>query len=477
MGGTGKGGAGTGEARNGEAANDGAANDGAANDEAANGGAANGGAASSEAAKGEAANSEAANGEAANGEAANGEAANGGAANSEAGNGEAANSEAANGGVASSEAAKGEAGNGDLANGEAANGGAAIGPLMLNEVPALLAAWNRAFGGGLVNFEPRTLAAWEARFAHNPAGLRSMVARDGEDIICQYAADPQRARLHGEEVTFAQVVDTFVSPDLRGGLAGARLFLRTARAFFAEYGAASGDVLYYGWPVPAARRLGVAQLEYTMTDRLLLLGREVPGGGTRDCGTGPPNPVATAGPGPGDASRGASGPGEAVEVWGAAAWPELATEKLFEACTADWDACVVRDSSWFKRRFQGRPGSQYQLLSMGEPRSPRALAVLRHGDWPLANTMTIVDWLVPPHESEAGELLAARALDLARAAGAAALVTHFPPRSVWFERFQAAGYSVHATDLFLVTRPFLRRLEPIWLRDHLWLQLSDTDLV
>ncbi|HJO27734.1 MAG TPA: GNAT family N-acetyltransferase [Planctomycetota bacterium] len=341
----------------------------------------------------------------------------------------------------------------------AGNGGAAIGPLERAQVPALLVAWNEAFGAGRADFIPRTVADWEARFAGGPLSIRSMLARDGNRILCQYAADPQRARLHGAEVTFAQVLDTFVAPELRGGLAGARLLVRTARAFFDRYGAGQGaqggdggDVLYYGWPVPAARRLGVAQLDYTLTDRLLLLGREV---------AGVPDPPAGAG-----SAR-----------WGAAECVDLVTDELFEACATAWEACLVRDSSWFRRRFLKRTGADYRILGVGEPRAPQALAVLRHGDWPLANTVAIVDWLVPEGESEAGELLLGEAHSLARELGADALVTLFPPWSPWFERFQGAGYRVHATDLFLVTRPFLRRLEPLWLRDNLWLQLSDTDLL
>jgi hypothetical protein len=344
-----------------------------------------------------------------------------------------------------------------------------IGPLNRSEVPALLAAWNDAFGGQRPGFVPRTEADWEARFGDNPLGLRSFVARDGERILCQYAAQPLRARLQGETVSFAQVVDTFVVPDLRRGLVGARLFLRTARAFFDTHGAHGGngdhdqgepvegvgrDVLYYGWPVPPVRRLGTAHLEYTLTDRLLLLGREP--------GSGPTGSV------------------DGVSTWLGSASNERsvpALGALFEACNAGWGASILRDEDWFRWRFLERDPAAYRVLCVGDPGAPGGLAVLRHGDWPLANTLALVDWLVPEDEREAGQLLEEAARRLARELGAGALVAHFPPWSPWFERFQTGGWRVHASDLFLVTRPFLRRLEPLWLRDHLWFQLSDTDLV
>jgi hypothetical protein len=53
----------------------------------------------------------------------------------------------------------------------------------------------------------------------------------------------------------------------------------------------------------------------------------------------------------------------------------------------------------------------------------------------------------------------------------------FPEWSPWFERFQEHGWRVHPTNYFMVARNFIPRYDMLWLRDHGWYQLADTDLV
>ena len=107
----------------------------------------------------------------------------------------------------------------------------------------------------------------------------------------------------------------------------------------------------------------------------------------------------------------------------------------------------------------------------------RGYAVYKFGDWVLPNMGLVVDWLVPYDEPEVAELLLRAVQARAAADGAAVAATIFPEWAPWFAWIQERGFLVHPSHYFMVARNFERRYDMLWLRDHWWYQLADTDLV
>ena len=79
-------------------------------------------------------------------------------------------------------------------------------------------------------------------------------------------------------------------------------------------------------------------------------------------------------------------------------------------------------------------------------------------------------------DDAAAALLSAVAAEV-RAAGLDALVLWCPEWSPWCADFQERGFRVQPTDYLTTARSWARRYDLVWLRDHWWYQLGDTDLV
>jgi hypothetical protein len=297
--------------------------------------------------------------------------------------------------------------------------------------------------------ERRTRAEWSWAFERNPAGQRIFVALSDGAVVAQYAALPERVWIDGSERIFAQIVDSMVHPDHRRGLQRPGLFVHTARAFFDAFGGIDRDWVHYGWPVPGALRIGRRFLDYetVRTQNALVLPGPVP-----RCET--PSEVAP------------------LRHTG------LELRWLWDRCAGDFGAGALRNAQYFDWRFASHPVHEYASLGVRDSEGVlRGYAVYRKADWVLPDLGLVVDWLVPPAETEVAELLL-RALR-ARAAldGVRALVALFPEWSFWFELFQERGFRVHPTDYAMVARNFHPRFDIAWLREHWWYQLADTDLV
>jgi len=317
-----------------------------------------------------------------------------------------------------------------------------IRPYRAGDEEALLATFREVFGVA------RTPEEWSWAFEKNPAGRRVYLACAGERVVAQYAALPVRVWIAGEQRIFAQIVDSMAHPAHRG----AGLFVRTARAFFDEYGGRDKDLVHYGWPVERAWRIGRAKLDYEIVRTQPFLAREL-----------------------GAFDPGASGRVDGVEQ------VEHCDEQmrwLYDRCVGAWGASAIRDADWFRWRYLEHPTRDYVLLGARDADGIlRGLAVYRRADWVLPDLGLIVDWLVPPAEPEVGELLVRALAERARADRAQALVALLPEWSPWFDLFQRLGFRVHASDYFTVARNFHRRYSMDWLRAHWWYQPGDFDLV
>ncbi len=322
----------------------------------------------------------------------------------------------------------------------------AIRPYEPGDEKGILRLFGRVFGRP--GFPGRTEREWHWRFRENPAGTRIWVGLHGEEIVSHFASVPVRVLLEGRPAMFGQIVDSMVDPAHRGG----GLMVRTAEPLFEACGRADRDVVMYGYPVPAAWRVGATFLHYEVVRTETLLYRE--------------SPVPLAPPSPGIAVEEVRGFGpESDALWGRVA-PELA-------------AASVRDSTYLDWRYASAPDSfGYRLAAARDPGGgTRGLAVFRRTPFLLPEAGVLCDWVVPFSDREAARALLAWALGRARQEGASALGAVFPDSSPWYGWFQREGFRVAPTDYCMVGRAFDPRYDSEWLRRRWFYTLGDTDLV
>jgi len=309
------------------------------------------------------------------------------------------------------------------------------------DLPALLACLRAGFGARAHDGE-----AW--RWSAGPPGLprRAFVALRGERVAALYAGRPVRTWLLGEERLCVQSVDLVVHPEERGGLGGGRLHRAVGRAYFDEYGGRAGDAVHFGWPIPAARRLGEGTLRNRLVRDELVVVREL-----------------------------LDPPPASPEVERLADFGED-LRWLWDRCAPAWGAAAIRDAAWARWRFLARPGVEYAPLGLRREGILRGLAVVRLTPWSLPGALPLVDWLVPDDEPEVAAALEAAARGLARERGAARLVAMLPPWSAAFAELQGRGWRVHPAPYAQLLRSFDPRVDEDGWRSWCWQTLADTDL-
>jgi len=315
--------------------------------------------------------------------------------------------------------------------------------LQPTDAESYLECHRRVFGeeGG------KSLAEWRWAFTESPLGPRAFVAlRDG-CVVAAYAGLARRTWIGGEERALVQVIDSMVDPGERRGLRRRGLHVAVGEAFFDAYGGESGDVGYFGWPMPAALRIGERFLRYDLVREELVLVRELGG----------------------EPSAMPEGVEELTEVGEDLKW-------LWDRCAPEWGAATIRDAAWARRRFLEHPRERYTLLGVRKEGILRGLAVLREGAWSWGGAAALCDWLVPPAEEEVARALERAVRARAAAAGSERLVALFPEWSPPFASFQDAGWRVRPAPFSLAARSFDRRFDLAWLRAHWWYTLADSDL-
>ncbi len=315
------------------------------------------------------------------------------------------------------------------------------------DLPSLLETFNLVFREENADHVDRTVSEWEWVFTRNPAGWRIWLSLYDGQVVGQYAAQPYRVWINGEERYFAQIVDSMVHPDHRRGLKRPGLFVQTALPFFEAYGGRDKDLVHYGWPVENAWRIGKTFLKYEVVRTQTILARE------------PDEP--------------AEMPAE-VEVLSRfdqqARW-------LYDRCAGDWGASTIREERFLNWRFFENPFHEHTVYGVRDGEGVlRGYAVYRFGDWKVPRMGLVIDWLVPPAEPEVGALLKDALLARAREDGAVTVALFMPEWSPWFEHFQTWGWLVWPTDYYMVGRNFHPRYDMRWLRENWWYQLADSDL-
>lgn len=166
-----------------------------------------------------------------------------------------------------------------------------------------------------------------------------------------------------------------------------------------------------------------------------------------------------------------------------AGFPDLAVETsapgdgvdpLYAKVRADWGASTIRDTAWYRWRYQERPGHDYRFgVVAGEDGALRALTVGRVVGPPLANTFLLLDWVCAPFDYDAGLSLLRWAIDKAEEASCAEIATVLPEWTPWFTHLQWNGLTVHESPWFTAARGFSRSRSGQWLRDRWFYTLGD----
>lgn len=325
-----------------------------------------------------------------------------------------------------------------------------IRPFAPGDETRILESFNRVFQQGNPNASPRTLAHWRWKFERNPAGRRIVVAVLPEGrVVAHYAGIPARARLQDRLCCFTQPVDSFSVPDFRAGLKKPGLFVHTGWDWYERYGGFDKDPIIYGYPIPQAWRVGHRFLGYELVRPLNVLFRE--------------------GPARGDVPK-------AVRVRVVDQVPD-AVDTIWTAMQPDFEAAIVRDTTYLRWRYGEHPDATYRFLLAEDSRAPRGFAVMRLEPWWVPDASCLCDWMVPAADEEALAALVPAILRETERAKLARCCAFFPETSTPFLQFQESGFRVTHTRYIVVARSYVKRADMEWLRQHWYTTLGDSDLI
>lgn len=330
-----------------------------------------------------------------------------------------------------------------------------IRPYQPGDEYGILDCFNRTFAEIDVGFVPRSMEFWRWQYEQNPGGQRIFVAIDEEGVVhSHYGGIPVRMWLERGEVLFDQIVDSMTRRDDRQGLAKRfSLFVKTALPFFDTYGGEGRDVVMYGLPVPAAWRIGRAFMGYQVVRENTWLDRTL--------GSNPSWP-----PMPRDFEIEEC---RDVGPWAGEVWTRFREE---HRCT------TLRDDAFLNWRYRSKPGVEYTFVVARRKGHPEPLGYLVHrtGDLIETNLSLLCDWVVPEREKLAALALLAWLDARGRADSSQRIRALLPTTSPWFLFLQDHGYRVRPSTYIMVGRNYVKPYPMIWLREHWYYTLGDTDL-
>jgi hypothetical protein len=335
--------------------------------------------------------------------------------------------------------------------------GVEIRPLRSGEERSLNQTFNEVFGC------ERPLDEWSWKFA--PPGQRSRIlvgaTADGE-VVSHYATRVERLRVGGQTVTAGQVVDVFSRR--RPEAVHRRLYERTVRAFFQTYGESGELPLLYGFPGGRALRLGRLRLGYGTPVPIAFLRRELP----------PPTTPAPRRTGLRRAAARAGLPLPWTATGPAAQLPVPAAGALWERVSGRYPVAVVRDQSWWTRRYLAHPRRPYRYVVAGRGRRIEALAMLQVEDEVLRWVDLLWDGAGPAlvHLEDA-------AYEVARSAGCRRMEAWLSGDPAASGALQARDWRSipHPLDLHVAARSFREGLDGDRVARDIYLTWGDSDLV
>lgn len=330
-----------------------------------------------------------------------------------------------------------------------------IRPYRPGDEEAILASFNLVFRQVCgPDFRDRDLAFWRWQFEDNPEGhrIRVAVAEDGT-IAAHYGGVPYRMATPFGDRIFVHIVDSFVHPDYRKGLKRPGIFVRTAVPWFSDC-YKRGDAVPYGFPVPAAERIGQRYLFYFRLRVVDYLMREVAAGEDR--------------PAPG------------IEVVRRENLdPDV--EELFAEVAARHGCLTRRSRRYLTWRYLETPGTPYEIHEARRAGRLCGLMVLRPHHELVPGSCGIADWLVAAPDSEVTDALLARATQRAREEGRKHLLAVLADPSPEHAALRARGFRVEPSANTLERRLNFHVMEDEltgpWLEREWYYVLGDSDLI
>ena len=306
----------------------------------------------------------------------------------------------------------------------------------------------------------RTLDQWLWQFRDRPHGHHTYVGRlDDGMVVSQFTSMPQLTKVHDERVHFAQIVDSLVHPDARGGLKRRGLFGLTLLNHSYEYGFKEKECVQMGLPNPWAYRLGKQTLYYVPLTKTYTHTKQV-------------EPDAGLPKLDGDV-RGLGNTYHAREIDGI---PE-GYAGVQEAVEARHAITAIRDEAFLTWRYLNNPHHDYRYVEIRDPGGELAgFAVLRES-WLGQPCLAICEWMPSDYEGAADALIRA-AEHVAKQAGmnqVKCLLNQMAPESRMFED---RDYWLERTDFRLVAHSY----DPQFLTEdeinrHWYYSFGDFDVV
>lgn len=304
------------------------------------------------------------------------------------------------------------------------------------------------------DYVDRTLAQWQWAYLQNPMGHRISlaVAADGT-IASQYAGMPFRYDTPWGEQRFVHCVDSMTHPAFRQGLQTKSLFVETCMPFW-DHCKAIGDMLFYGFPVDAAFRIGQRYLKYVLMTTIDYLIRDVAAA-----------PLAVP---------------AGIEVAKVDTVP-ADVGGLYDVVRAEKACLLRRDYRYLMWRYVHNPqGADYELWTARRGGRLVGLLVLKPGSGLAPDSATIADWLASERDVDAADALLAVATRRQHEQGKQRLLTVFAPWSHEWRHLQQRGFvpAPSATWLGrrLVHNLCVPQVTPEFLAANWWYALGDSDL-
>jgi hypothetical protein len=308
---------------------------------------------------------------------------------------------------------------------------------------AINEGFNRAFG------VERTPAEWEWKYQQEPEGRWIMIAVDRAGVLlAHFGAVPVRLQIGGMVVRAGLPVDAFAVPDSAPGAAPAQAFARTTEVFLSRYGHPEGLALLFGLAGGKARNLAVAQLtlvavppqrigylvKTTHRRHELTTGHEVRQG-----------------------------------------FDQAVVDRLWRRTAGRYEASVIRDGAWLRRRFTGHPAIGYLHASAWRRGEVHAWAVVRVQP-------PVTRWAELVWDGEDAGAIAA----LDRAITSGSLAVGSKRVELWLagdepaaQAFRGLGWErhEHPERLALVARSFHPDIDVAAFSERFYVTMGDSELV
>ena len=322
------------------------------------------------------------------------------------------------------------------------NGEFLIRPSRSEDRSGLLALWKAAFG------READMDIWQWKYG-GPYGHCTMVCvhEDGR-IAAAYPGVPLPAQIHGKAMRLDLLMDSMSDPDFRGVLGGRRgLFVRTAQAYFAQFGGADKSWAVYGFPGERHFKLGQYLLTYAaLPKQPAFLTRQTAGGGWTWRTT-------------------------QVVPWDSSMGLDLFT--VLEArLRPQYPMAVVRDGTFLDWRFLKHPSKEYRIW-LAKTLGGRLLG---YAVTSVCNDrVRLVDMLLPREDGVVGPFLLRLRKELQ--SSAEVMETWLPQEHFLIPMFAAAGFGAEREPIgFITTRKDLTPEVTGLLDQYFYYTLGDTDV-